>query len=356
MSDTIQEIYPSDRRGLAAVDALLAEQGLTRDAHLDYTCAIFDDDSHAIATGSCFGNTLRCLAISEAARGDGLFNSLISQLMDVQYRRGHMHLFVYTKLSTAKFFRDLGFYPIATVADKLVFMENRRTGFSDYLTSLQRETAEHKTAGNADTAKPVGAIVMNGNPFTLGHQYLVETAAKECSLVHLFIVSEDAGPIPAAVRKRLIQEGVSHLPNVICHDTANYLISQATFHGYFLPDSDTVATSQAILDAQLFTQIAKTLHITKRFVGTEPTSNVTALYNRVIGEELPKVGIECVVIPRRTALEQPISASTVRVALRDGDWSTLAQLVPQSTLNFFQSPEGEPVLAAIRSTENLIHH
>ena len=45
-------------------------------------------------------------------------------------------------------------------------------------------------------APKVAAIVMNANPFTLGHQYLVEKAAAENDLVHLFMVSEDASLFP----------------------------------------------------------------------------------------------------------------------------------------------------------------
>ncbi len=64
---------------------------------------------------------------------------------------------------------------------------------------------------------------MNANPFTLGHQYLVEKAASECDTLHIFIVSEDASLVPFPVRKKLVLEGTCHLPNVICHDSGPYL-------------------------------------------------------------------------------------------------------------------------------------
>ena len=140
MSDyTMRRVHPSDRRGNAAVDRLLADESIRRDAHLDYTCALFDEELNAVATGSCFGNTLRCLAVSHEHQGEGLMNEIITHLVQLQFERGNYHLFLYTKVSTAKFFRDLGFYEIVRIEGEgngVVFMENRRTGFADYLKAL----------------------------------------------------------------------------------------------------------------------------------------------------------------------------------------------------------------------------
>lgn len=120
MSDyTISQIYPSDRRALAQVDSLLSEEGLKRDANLDYTCAMYDRDYHVIATGSCFGNTLRCFAVSRSHQGEGLLNEILTHLVEMQYGRGNLSLFLYTKISSARFFGDLGFYEIARVDDTL---------------------------------------------------------------------------------------------------------------------------------------------------------------------------------------------------------------------------------------------
>lgn len=87
---------------------------------------MFDDDYRVIGTGSCWGNTLRCFAVSAAHQREGLMNQLISHLIEQQYERGNLHLFLYTKIRSAKFFRDLGFYEIARVNETLVFMGGRR--------------------------------------------------------------------------------------------------------------------------------------------------------------------------------------------------------------------------------------
>lgn len=342
----VSRIFPTDKRAMAQVDALLAQEGISRDKNLDYTCGIYDEDFRVIATGSCFGNTLRCFAVDHSHQGEGLLNEIISHLIDYQAGRGNIRLFLYTKPGTAKFFGDLGFYEIARVPDRLVFMENRRDGFSAYLSALEKDKKDGVSA----------AIVMNANPFTLGHQYLAEQAAAQCDALHLFVVSEDASLIPAAVRKRLVREGVGHLPNVILHDCGPYMISSATFPSYFLKDSDTVIESQARLDVQIFLRIAETLGITARYVGEEPTSQVTGLYNRVMADTLPRAGIACHILPRKQLNGQPISASTVRQAIKTGDGALLRALVPQTTWDWLQSSEAEPVIQRIKDESDVVHY
>ena len=126
-------ISPSNKRAMAQMDALLAREGIERDRNLTYSAAIYDDDGQMIATGSLFENTLRCLAVDGAHRGEGLMALIVAHLVQAQIERGHTHLFLYTKVDSAKFFAPLGFTEIARVDGRLVFMENRRDGFSRYL-------------------------------------------------------------------------------------------------------------------------------------------------------------------------------------------------------------------------------
>lgn len=342
----LTQVSLPDKRMLGQVDALLVENGITRDANLDYICAMVDEENRVIATGSCFGATLRCFAVSQQHQGEGLLNEVVSHLMEYQMARGYTHLFLYTKIKSAKFFQSLGFYEIARVDGTLVFMENRRNGFPSYLSRLEK------------TARPgvSGAIVMNANPFTLGHQYLVETAAGRCDTLHLFLLSEDASLVPFGVRKQLVQAGTAHLKNVVLHDSGPYIISNATFPSYFLKDDAAVIQGHAKLDLAIFVRIARALGVTVRFVGEEPTSQVTGLYNEIMAAQLPENGIDCVILPRKQALGKAISASTVRAALQAGDWQTLSQLVPQTTLDYFKSSEAEPVLKRIRNAANVIHY
>ena len=147
-----------DQSTLSQVDRLLLREGIIRDANLDYIAAMTDENGEVIATGSCFGQTLRCFAVSSEHQGEGLLNQMVSHLMEVQLSRGNSHLFLYTKVKAARFFESLGFYEIARVDGTLVFMENRRNGFPGYLKALEKTARPGRSA----------AIVMNANPFANG--------------------------------------------------------------------------------------------------------------------------------------------------------------------------------------------
>lgn len=346
MAISIGTISHTDKKTLAAMDALLEKEGIRRDRNLDYSCGLFDENGALLATGSCFGSTLRCLAVDTAHRGEGLMNQIVSHLMEYQMQRGNAQVFLYTKKKNSRIFTDLGFYEIASVGDTLTFMENRKTGFSRYLAGLEKTRREGEAA----------AIVMNANPFTLGHLHLIQTAAQENPWVHLFLLSEEAGPIPFAVRKQLVLEGIAGLSNVIVHDSGPYLISSATFPSYFLRDEDSAITAQARLDLAIFGRIAQTLSITRRYAGQEPASHVTAIYNQVMAQALPGMGIAFREIPRLCVDGQPVSASSVRQAIHDGVLGTVSGMFPPSTLAFFQSSEAAPVITALKAAENPRHY
>lgn len=390
MSDTtyaISSVGPGDRYMQAEVDALLEREGIHRDQHLDYTAAMLDEDYHVIATGSLFGNTLRCMAVSSDHQGESLMNAIVSHLIEVQYSRGNYHLFLYTKCDSARFFGNLGFYEITRVPEEnIVFMENKRTGFRDYLAALQRETQQAeatardeanagepgpshpaegvRTPGGSCAAGPaalnqserVGAIVMNANPFTLGHRYLVEQARAACGVLHLFMVSEDVSLVPFSVRKKLILEGTKDIPGIIYHEAGSYIISSATFPAYFQKGDNAVIRSQEGIDARIFTQIAAALGITDRFVGDEPTSVVTGIYNEILSTALPEAGVACHIIPRKEADGKAISASTVRSCIHDGRLEDIRGLVPETTYRYFTSLEAAAVIGRIRAAEEVVHY
>ena len=341
----IEQVDPRDARGMAMVDELLEREGIRRDRNLDYTCAMYDENGRAIATGSCFGSTLRCFAVSSAHQGEGLLNRVVTHLIEWQAARGQFHLFLYTKADSARFFADLGFHEIARVPGKLVFMENRRNGFPGYLKGLEKDRRDGVSA----------AVVMNANPFTLGHQYLAEQAAASCDTLHLFVVSEDLSFFPFSARRKLVELGTAHLTNVVLHDCGPYIISSATFPSYFLSDEADAMAGQARLDVEVFKRIASVLNVTARWAGEEPTSRVTGLYNRIMAEELPRAGIRFVELPRAQAQGAAISASTVRVCLKNGDFKALEKMVPPATLSYLTSAEAAPVIEKLRRAGTVVH-
>ncbi|MDD3571405.1 MAG: [citrate (pro-3S)-lyase] ligase [Eubacteriales bacterium] len=340
MEYEIRPIYPFDRAEQLNLLNLLAHEGISAEQNMDYTAGLYDVNGQLAATGSYYRNTLRCLAVEGEHRGEGLLNIIVSHLTEELAARGVFDIFLYTKYETTKFFRDLGFYPIAEVDRRVVFMENSKSAFPDYLTGL----AEEKAPGER-----VAAIVMNANPFTLGHQYLAEKASPECDVLHLFIVREDISDFPFAVRERLIREGTAHLKNLVYHDTGNYIVSSATFPSYFIQDSEEVTRAHARVDAAVFGRIAQSLGIRIRYVGDEPFSFATNLYNQVMSESLPEYGVELRIIPRREDIgNTPISASRVREMIKAGNLETLRQLVPKTTYAFLASQEGLDLAASMR--------
>jgi [citrate (pro-3S)-lyase] ligase len=343
---SISAISLSDRRSAAQVDRLLSQEGIKRDANLDYTVGVYDESGNLAATGSCYGSTIRCVAVDSARQGEGLLGTVVSRLLERLAVRGVTHVFLYTKRETARYFRDIGFYEIAHAEGLAVFMENRRDGFPGFV----RELSRHKREGLCS------ALVMNCNPFTLGHLRLAETASRESGFVHIFAVSEDASFFPFADRYELIRQGVSGLKNVMLHETRNYMISSAVFPSYFLEDEESAIIAQARLDLSIFKKIAASLGVTRRYVGTEPFSRVTAAYNSVMKEELPKAGIGCVEVPRAELDGSPISASRVRQAIRDGDMDAARRMLPRNTYEYILSERGQEAVRKIREAASVAHY
>ena len=184
---------------------------------------------------------------------------------------------------------------------------------------------------------PIGALVMNCNPFTLGHQYLVEYAAAQVVKLYVFVVEEDKSEFPFADRIELVKQGVKHLPNVEVLPSGKFIISQQTFSGYFNKAKLQDVSVDSSEDVEIFgREIAPTLGITIRFAGEEPIDNVTRQYNETMKEILPRYGVEFREIPRKTFGDEVISASKVRAALKRGDFDKIKNFVPSTTLLYLR--------------------
>lgn len=347
MEYIVSRIYPDDIISNNKQTALLAAEGLRRDTHLDYSCGIFDADDQLIATGSCFADSLRCLAVDKNYRGLGLLNIIVGHLIEIQNARGNNHIFLYTKVDSGHFFSPLGFYEISRVKDKVIFMENKSSGFSKYINNLKHKVKQ---------GRRIGSIVMNANPFTLGHLSLIEKASQECDFVHIFIVSEESGIFPFSVRDMLIRSGTQHLRNIIFHSTGSYIISNATFPSYFQKEHNSIIIEQASLDVTVFSKIARALNISCRYVGQEPYSSVTRIYNEVMKTDLPALGIELIEIERTRYNDTPISASLVRNSIKTGNLDSVKAFLPDSTFSYLISAEAKPIIDKIKRADNVIHY
>ena len=313
-----------------AWEQLLQKTGLTPEELPEQTALLWEGDDLA-ATGSRQGNILKYLAVDPAHQGEGLLASLLTALRQEAFQQGHRHLFLYTKPANEQLFLPLMFYPVAAT-DKVLLMEDKPNGVQSFLQTLPRTTAEGI----------VGAAVMNCNPFTLGHRYLVENAAKECDKLYIFVLSEDKSLFSAADRLAMVKAGTADLPNVTVLPTGPYLISSATFPTYFLKDREGAQQVQCLLDIAVFCKYyVPYFGINRRYVGTEPLSPMTGKYNEALKTHLPLKGIEVRELPRFAKAGTPVSARAVRAALAAGDWDTVRALVPQTTYAHLQKTNKE---------------
>ncbi len=320
---------------LTRLQDFLRKMDLDYDAGIQYSVCILDDDMEIIATASLEENVLKCIAVSDDHQGEGLTATLISHLTEYAFDQNRTHLFLYTKPKNLQMFEGLNFYPILQT-DSVLFMENKKTGFGDYLSGLKSETPQDALR----LEQKIGAVVVNCNPFTLGHQYLLEKALESCDYLHVFVVSDSRSAVPAEDRFQLVQQGTADLEGVILHRASDYIISAATFPTYFIKDKALANSANAELDVELFGKlIAPSLGISCRFLGTEPNCAVTSDYNRILGKILPKYHINLEVLERKNSESTPISASLVRKLWQESNWSELEKLVPATTLNYLKSKQ-----------------
>lgn len=334
------ELIPTRSYDRKKLSSFLQKHGLKYEKDIDYA-VVFYEGEKLVACGCSAGALLKGFAVDEELRGENLLGRIISVLIANRFSMGFFDLVVITAPHNKKLFNNSGFYTIAETKD-LVFLEQRPDGVQRFYSDMQHREDKGKTAG---------AIVVNCNPFTLGHRYLIEYATRRCDVLYIFVVQEEQSAFPFDIRFKLVKEGVADLSNVRVHRGGSYIISSATFPTYFLKQEDDAVKMQAELDAKTFaTRIAPALSIKTRFVGSEPMCPVTSQYNRVMHNVLPAAGIEIVEVPRHmTADGTVISASRVRSLLAEGVLSTeLLRLVPNTTYQYLLSTDAIPIIEALK--------
>ena len=179
----------------------------------------------------------------------------------------------------------------------------------------------------------IGSIVMNCNPFTYGHRYLIEQALCIADFLIIFVVEEDKSIFSFDERFIMVCEGVEDLKNVMVVPGGPFILSQTTFPEYFIKAADEDLVENVENDIMLFAEkIAPNLNIKYRFVGEEPEDAVTNEYNSAMKRILPGYGIELVEVPRKNRDGRCISASLVRKCLEDNNMAELKKFVPESTM------------------------
>lgn len=360
----IQTLNPSTPRQRQRIEAFLKRNALRID-DMNYYAAVLDDDGEMIAGGGLKDDVIKCVAVDDAHKGEAIANTLVSHLISHANQEGYCCIKLFTKPKNRQLFESLSFRLLAE-APEAILMETGIGGISNTVEALKKikeESEKYKEYNkeckedskkckedskkckevvktNLNTTTPQhlnttpprgGVVVMNCNPFTLGHRYLIEQAAKQVERLYVMVVRENCSLFAYTERKAMVEQGVADIENVSVIDGSDYAISRATFPTYFLKRLDDAADTQMLLDLDLFRRhIAPALGATVRFVGTEPTDQLTRRYNQLMHEALKDV--------RETArLEKDgyaVSASRVRKAMEEGDMNTIRQLVPPTTLPY----------------------
>ena len=366
----IQTLNPATPRQRQRIEAFLKRNALRID-DMNYYAAVLDDDGEMIAGGGLKDDVIKCVAVDDAHKGEAIANTLVSHLISHANQEGYSCIKLFTKPKNRQLFESLSFRLLAE-APEAILMETGIGGISNTVealkkikeesekykeynkeckedskkckeigkTNLNTTTPQHLNTSYLNTTPPQllnttpprgGVVVMNCNPFTLGHRYLIEQAAKQVERLYVMVVKEDCSLFAYTERKAMVEQGVADIENVNVIDGSDYAISRATFPTYFLKRLDDAADTQMLLDLDLFRRhIAPALGATVRFVGTEPTDQLTRRYNQLMHEALKDV--------RETArLEKDgyaVSASRVRKAMEEGDMNTIRQLVPPTTLPY----------------------
>jgi len=310
----------SERR---RVETFLQRNDLRLDT-LDTYVGIYDSADELVGGGGLCENIIKCVAISSALRSSSLTNTLVSRLREIAFAKGYTNVFVFTKPENEAIFSSLAFHTVGR-SSRALLLESDPRGISSYTERLKRHSHEGQN----------GVIVMNANPLTMGHLYLIETAAARVEHLFIIVVSEDKSAFTYKERRDMIAEAVRELPSVSLIEGGNYIISAATFPSYFIKEPSEAALAQIELDIDIFNRhIAPALNATVRFVGSEPLDALTRLYNERLKALLH---IEVVEIPRLEKHGEVVSASLVRRYIAENKAAEALHIVPKTTAPYILS-------------------
>ena len=336
------QLNPSIPRQRRRIEQFLGDNGLRLD-DVDYYAALVDETTDEIvAGGGLKEGVIKCVAVADGHKGEAVANQIVSHLIAHANADGHQCVKLFTKPQNQKMFESMSFRLLAE-APKAILMETGIGGIKRYSEELKREKGKVKSEEsngklhhlNPSTPQPImpqsGIIIMNCNPFTLGHRYLIEQAAQQVDTLYILVVREDCSMFGYDERKAMIVRGVAHINNVVVCDGSEYSISATTFPTYFLKCLSDASDTQMTLDIDLYRRhIVPALGATVRFVGTEPDDPLTRRYNELMKSMLPDV--------REVARLQQggvaVSASRVRKAIVENHLALAARLVPPTTVPY----------------------
>lgn len=330
----ILELHPTIPRQRRQIEMFLQTNGLRYD-DVDYYAAIVDESSdEMIAGGGLKGSVIKCVAVADGHKGEAVANVIVSHLIAKANAEGCQCVKLYTKPDNRQLFESLSFRLIAE-SPNAILMETGVGGIEKYSEELRVKSEELKNDESVvlNARKPIGVIVMNANPFTLGHRFLVEQSSELVERLYVVVVREDCSMFSYNERKAMVSQGVRDIGNVVVVDGSDYAVSAATFPTYFLKQLSDATDTQIILDLDLYRRrIAPALGATIRFFGSEPTDPLTRRYNELMHQQLGEEHVH--EIQRKQQEGSAISASRVRKAMMECSLWDAIHLVPPTTIPY----------------------
>lgn len=317
------------------IEDFLSSFSLKLDDDVEYTAAAVKN-GEIIGTCSCSQNVIKCFAVKPEFQDEGIASKLLTHITDVEFDRGIYATFIFTKEENKSIFEGMG-YKVVYSTGNVILLEGGTANIKKYVNDmvLKNHMLSNKKA----------AVVMNCNPFTIGHRHIVEMASSENEEVVVFIVEENRSVFPFDVRLELAAEGLSDLNNVKVIPGGKYIISSATFPSYFIKKEDERLNEYTKLDAGIFGKyIAPSFNINKRYIGCEPNCNVTDAYNKSLIKILPDYNIDVELVERLMRNGRVVSASDVREFLAHGDFKKVREIVPETTYEFLLSERGSEII------------
>ena len=346
----ILELHPTIPRQRRQIETFLQANGLRYD-DVDYYAALVDESSdEMIAGGGLKGCVIKCVAVADGHKGEAVANVIVSHLLAKANEDGYQCVKLYTKPHNRQLFESLSFRLIAE-APNAILMETGVGGIEKWSDELRITNDELGVTNDElgvtndelgvrndelrikSVRKPIGAIVMNANPFTLGHRFLVEQSSELVERLYVVVVREDCSMFSYSERKAMVIQGVRDIGNVVVVDGSDYAVSAATFPTYFLKQISDATDTQITLDLDIYRRrIAPALGATVRFFGSEPTDPLTRRYNELMHQQLGEDHVH--EIQRKQQDGSPISASRVRKAMLEGRLWDAIQMVPPTTIPY----------------------
>ncbi len=301
---------------------------------------VIRDGGKIIATGSAQGNILKYFFARCDYAGQGAISIIYDSLLDYIFEEGYTSYFIFTTPNNKNIFESLGLKSVHST-ESVLLLEG---GFYNYRKWVK---GVKETIGDKKGRR--GAIIVNCNPMTLGHKYLMKTALDEVDELLIFVVEEDLSIFPFEDRYNIIVNEFKDEKKVKVLKGGPYIISRGTFPTYFIKQKDRMLEIYTELDAKIFAEkIAKDLSIDIRFLGSEPKDIVTNTYNNSLKGILEANGIEVKIITRIESNGNPISASYVRQLLKEKKFEEAYKLLPNSTIEFLKSDKGKKIINEIK--------